>query len=64
MDLALWLIRQKSPEFASPTARYLIVDSRPSRMAYVPTDHRMRRSPSPGNPGEGRDEGLLQLVFV
>src|SRR5215216_1956763 len=33
MDLALWLIRQKSPELAALTAQYLIVDSRPSQAA-------------------------------
>jgi len=45
MDLALWLIRQKSPELASLTARYLIVDSRPSQSAYVLTDHLIHSDP-------------------
>ena len=36
MDLALWLIRQKSPRLAALTAKYLVVDSRPSQSAYVP----------------------------
>lgn len=39
MDLALWLIRQKSPKLAGLTAKYLIVDSRPLQSAYVLTDH-------------------------
>jgi hypothetical protein len=39
MDLALWLIRGVSPELASLTAKYLIVDSRPSQTAYALTDH-------------------------
>jgi len=45
MDLALWLIRQKSPELATLTAQYLIVDSRPSQAAYVLTDHLMHADP-------------------
>jgi transcriptional regulator GlxA family with amidase domain len=39
MDLALWLIRGVSPELASLTAKYLIIDSRPSQSAYALTDH-------------------------
>ena len=39
MDLALWLIRRKSPRLAALTASYLIVDSRPSQSAYVLSDH-------------------------
>jgi transcriptional regulator GlxA family with amidase domain len=39
MDLALWLIRQRSPKLASLTAKYLIVDSRPSQSAYILSDH-------------------------
>lgn len=39
MDLALWLIRQASPSLAELTARYLIVDSRPSQSAYALSDH-------------------------
>src|SRR5262249_4937891 len=45
MDLALWLIRQKSPQLAALTAKYLIVDSRPSQMAYVLTDHLVHADP-------------------
>jgi transcriptional regulator GlxA family with amidase domain len=39
MDLALWLLRHVSPELAALTARYLVVDSRPSQSAYALTDH-------------------------
>jgi len=45
MDLALWLIRQKSPKLASLTAKYLIVDSRPSQSAYVISDHLIHSDP-------------------
>ena len=45
MDLALWLIRQKSPKLAALTAKYLIVDSRPSQSAYVITDHLVHSDP-------------------
>jgi transcriptional regulator GlxA family with amidase domain len=39
MDLALWLVRSVSPQLAALTAKYLIVDSRPSQAAYALTDH-------------------------
>jgi transcriptional regulator GlxA family with amidase domain len=39
MDLALWIIRSMSPQLAALTARYLIVDSRPSQAVYALTDH-------------------------
>jgi transcriptional regulator GlxA family with amidase domain len=45
MDLALWLIRQQSPKLAAVTAKYLIVDSRPSQSAYVLTDHLIHNDP-------------------
>ena len=45
MDLALWLIRGVSPELASLTAKYLIVDSRPSQTAYALTDHLVHSDP-------------------
>ncbi len=45
MDLALWLIRQHSPKLADLTAKYLIVDSRPSQSAYVLTDHLIHNDP-------------------
>lgn len=39
IDLALWLVRGISPQLAALTAKYLIVDSRPSQSAYALTDH-------------------------
>jgi transcriptional regulator GlxA family with amidase domain len=45
MDLALWLIRGVSPQLAALTARYLIVDSRPSQSAYALTDHLVHADP-------------------
>jgi transcriptional regulator GlxA family with amidase domain len=45
LDLALWLIRQKSPQLASLTANYLVVDSRPSQSAYALTDHLVHSDP-------------------
>lgn len=45
MDLALWIIRGASPQLASLTAKYLIVDSRPSQSAYALTDHLIHSDP-------------------
>ena len=45
MDLALWLVREVSPQLASLTARYLIVDSRASQSAYALTDHLLHDDP-------------------
>jgi transcriptional regulator GlxA family with amidase domain len=45
MDLALWLVRSVSPQLASLTAKYLIVDSRPSQSAYALTDHLVHSDP-------------------
>jgi len=45
MDMALWLIRQASPELAALVARYLIVDTRPTQSAYVVTDHLAHADP-------------------
>ena len=45
MDLALWLVRGVSPELAFLTAKYLIVDSRPSQSAYALTDHLLHSDP-------------------
>ncbi|MGZ3421159.1 MAG: GlxA family transcriptional regulator [Polyangiales bacterium] len=39
VDLALWLVRQKSPSLAHSTARYLVFDARPSQAAYTMPDH-------------------------
>jgi transcriptional regulator GlxA family with amidase domain len=45
MDLALWLVRSVSPQLATLTAKYLIVDSRPSQSAYALTDHLVHDDP-------------------
>jgi transcriptional regulator GlxA family with amidase domain len=45
MDMALWLIRQVSPSLAETTARYLVVDSRPSQSAYAMSDHLAHADP-------------------
>lgn len=45
VDMALWLVRQASPELANLVARYLIVDSRPAQSAYVVTDHLSHADP-------------------
>jgi transcriptional regulator GlxA family with amidase domain len=45
MDLALWLVRRASPQLAALTARYLIVDARPSQSAYALTDHLVHSDP-------------------
>lgn len=39
VDLALWLVRQRSPSLAQATARYLVFDARPSQVAYAMPDH-------------------------
>jgi transcriptional regulator GlxA family with amidase domain len=41
-DLALWLLRGISPALAAVTARYLMVDPRPSQAAYAIPDHLAR----------------------
>ncbi|MBB3178835.1 GlxA family transcriptional regulator [Variovorax sp. Sphag1AA] len=46
VDMALFLVRQASPELATLVARYLIVDSRPSQSAYVITDHLSHSDPT------------------
>ena len=45
IDLALWLIRQASPELAALVAKYLIVDSRPMQSAYAISDHLAHADP-------------------
>ena len=45
IDLALWLVRQVSPQLAAVTARYLIVDDRPSQAPYVIPDHLAHTDP-------------------
>ena len=45
MDLALWLVRSVSPQLAALTAKYLIVDSRPSQSVYALTDYLVHDDP-------------------
>src|SRR6185369_9001151 len=45
LDLALWLVRMRSPELASATARYLTFDARPSQASYVIPDHLAHSDP-------------------
>jgi transcriptional regulator GlxA family with amidase domain len=45
IDLALWIIRGVSPKLASLTAKYLIVDTRPTQSAYALTDHLVHSDP-------------------
>jgi transcriptional regulator GlxA family with amidase domain len=45
VDLALALVRGVSPQLAALTAKYLIVDSRPSQSAYALTDHLAHTDP-------------------
>jgi transcriptional regulator GlxA family with amidase domain len=45
LDLALWLIRQSSPELAALVASYLVVDSRPSQSSYIISDHLAHADP-------------------
>ncbi|HEY8077182.1 MAG TPA: helix-turn-helix domain-containing protein [Labilithrix sp.] len=39
VDLALWLVRRKSPALAHAVARYLVFDTRPSQAAFALPDH-------------------------
>jgi transcriptional regulator GlxA family with amidase domain len=45
LDLALWLVRRYSPSLAMLTARYLVVDPRPSQAAYAIPDHLAHADP-------------------
>lgn len=45
VDLALWLVRQRSPELAQSTARYLLFDARPSQAQFVMPDHLAHADP-------------------
>lgn len=45
MDLALWILRRRSPALAAQTARYLIVDPRPSQLAYAIPDQLAHTDP-------------------
>jgi len=45
LDLALWIIRRGSPQLATLTAKYLIIDARPSQSTYALADHLMHDDP-------------------
>ena len=45
LDMALWLIRQASPELAAMTTKYLVVDTRPSQAAYMIPSHLAHSDP-------------------
>jgi transcriptional regulator GlxA family with amidase domain len=45
LDLALWLVRRRSPSLAALTARYLLVDPRPSQAAFMIPDHLAHSDP-------------------
>jgi transcriptional regulator GlxA family with amidase domain len=45
LDLALWLVRRRSPALAALTARYLVVDPRPSQAAFAIPDHLAHTDP-------------------
>jgi transcriptional regulator GlxA family with amidase domain len=46
LDLALWIIRQVSPDLAALTAKYLVVDIRPSQGAYMIPSHLAHADPA------------------
>ncbi len=45
LDLALWCVRRVSPILARLTARYLVMDPRPSQAAFAITDHLAHEDP-------------------
>jgi transcriptional regulator GlxA family with amidase domain len=45
LDLALWLVRRKSPSLAATTARYLIFDQRTTQASYAILDHLAHADP-------------------
>jgi len=45
LDMALWVIRESSPDLAALVARYLVVDPRVSQAAYVISDHLAKADP-------------------
>jgi transcriptional regulator GlxA family with amidase domain len=45
LELALWLVRQASPALADLTARYLLVDVRPSQAPYIIPVHLAQADP-------------------
>lgn len=38
LDLALWLMRQQSPDIAALVARFMLIDKRPSQAKYIIPD--------------------------
>ena len=45
LDMALWLIREASPNLAAMTTKYLVVDTRPSQAAYMIPSHLAHADP-------------------
>lgn len=45
LDLALWLVRQASPELAALVARFMLVDKRQSQARYIIPDHLAHADP-------------------
>ena len=45
LDLALFMVRKRSPQLAALTARYLVLDPRPSQAAYAIPDHMAHEDP-------------------
>jgi transcriptional regulator GlxA family with amidase domain len=45
LDLALWLVRRRSPTLARATARHLVYDGGPSQAAFVMPDHLAHADP-------------------
>ncbi len=45
LDLALWLVRQASPDMAALVARFMLIDRRPSQAKYMIPDHLAHADP-------------------
>jgi len=45
IDLALWLVRRSSPALAALTARFLVIDPRPSQAVFMIPDQLMHTDP-------------------
>jgi transcriptional regulator GlxA family with amidase domain len=45
LDLALWLVRQASPEIAALVARFMLIDRRPSQAQYIIPNHLAHADP-------------------
>ena len=45
LDLALWLVRQASPDVAALVARFMLIDKRPSQAQYMIPDHLAHADP-------------------